>query len=199
MSLTEKQRAAIEMAISLYDDRIRYLIKGKYGNCLIKGFKKYQAVLQAMIDGSGTVEPTGGFDLEGAWAICNHCCAPFSEVTGEHVSHAMRCFYKSLAEIERLRAEISEQKGIIWKTQQVEKEQAARIKELENALVEEWAKQFDVDEPCPARTHHEYCDILKGLCDGFPHMWKQCPRKPEKLDAARQQLQSEGKIGRGDA
>lgn len=36
-------------------------------------------------------------------------------------------------EIERLRAEISEQKGMIWKTQRVEKEQAARIKELEDA------------------------------------------------------------------
>jgi DNA repair exonuclease SbcCD ATPase subunit len=37
-------------------------------------------------------------------------------------------------EIERLRAEISEQKGMIWKTQQVKKEQAARIAELEADL-----------------------------------------------------------------
>ena len=40
----------------------------------------------------------------------------------------------ALDEIERLRAEISEQKGMIWKTQQVKKEQAARIAELEADL-----------------------------------------------------------------
>jgi predicted transcriptional regulator len=37
-------------------------------------------------------------------------------------------------EIERLRAEISEQKGMIWKTQQVEKEQDAQIRELKADL-----------------------------------------------------------------
>ena len=47
---------------------------------------------------------------------------------------------RQAAEIERLRAEISEQKGMIWKTQQVKKEQAAQIKELEDALAEERAK-----------------------------------------------------------
>ena len=47
---------------------------------------------------------------------------------------------RQAAEIERLRAEISEQKGMIWKTQQVKKEQAAQIKSLEDALAEERAK-----------------------------------------------------------
>lgn len=101
------------------------------------------------------------------------------------------------AENKRVLLELQKSKNRNMCEKRVKKDmqQAARIKELEDALVEERAKQFDVDEPCPARTHHEYCDILKGLCDGFPHMWKQCPRKPEKLDAARQQLQAEGKIG----
>ena len=45
---------------------------------------------------------------------------------------------RQAAEIERLRAEISEQKGMIWKTQQVKKEQAAQIKELEEAKSRSW-------------------------------------------------------------
>lgn len=53
---------------------------------------------------------------------------------------AITMFPLAIAEIERLRAEISEQKGMIWKTQQVKKEQAAQIKELEDALAEERAK-----------------------------------------------------------
>ena len=47
---------------------------------------------------------------------------------------AITMFPLAIAEIERLRAEISEQKGMIWKTQQVKKEQAARIAELEADL-----------------------------------------------------------------
>jgi DNA repair exonuclease SbcCD ATPase subunit len=66
------------------------------------------------------------------------------------------------------------------------------INQLKKQLAEERAKQLEVDEPCPARTRQEYCDILKGSCDGFPHMWEKCPRKQEKLDAARQQLHMEG-------
>lgn len=53
---------------------------------------------------------------------------------------AITMFPLAIAEIERLRAEISEQKGMIWKTQQVKKEQYAQIKELEDALAEERAK-----------------------------------------------------------
>ena len=47
---------------------------------------------------------------------------------------AITMFPLAIAEIERLRAEISEQKGMIWKTQQVEKEQYAQIKELKADL-----------------------------------------------------------------
>ena len=47
---------------------------------------------------------------------------------------AITMFPLAIAEIERLRAEISEQKGMIWKTQQVKKEQYAQIKDLKADL-----------------------------------------------------------------
>lgn len=50
------------------------------------------------------------------------------------IAYMRENFSNLIGEIERLRAEISEQKGMIWKTQQVEKEQAARIAELEADL-----------------------------------------------------------------
>ena len=70
----------------------------------------------------------------------------------------------------------------------------ARIVELEEALTEERAKQLNVDEPCPGRTSYEHCKILDDVCDGYPSMWAVCPRKKEKLSAAKDELHSEGKI-----
>ena len=69
-----------------------------------------------------------------------------------------------------------------------------RIAELEEALIEERAKQLNVDEPCPGRTSYEHCKILDDICDGYPDMWAVCPRKKEKLSAAKDELHSEGKI-----
>ena len=71
---------------------------------------------------------------------------------------------------------------------------ADRIAELEEALIEERAKQLNVDEPCPGRTSYEHCTILDDICDGYPDMWAVCPRKKEKLSAAKDELHSEGKI-----
>ena len=87
-----------------------------------------------MIDSSGTVV----FDLEKAWAsIAHYRIENTSNVDTEsalkEVVDQANLAEDALAEIERLRAEISEQKGMIWKTQQVKKEQAAQIKELEDA------------------------------------------------------------------
>ena len=50
------------------------------------------------------------------------------------ISYMRSEFPNALDEIERLRAEISEQKGMIWKTQQVKKEQYAQIKDLKADL-----------------------------------------------------------------
>ena len=70
-------------------------------------------------------------------------------------------------------------------------EQAAQIEALKEKLIEAVAKQFDVDEPCIGRTHFEYCELMGGSCDGYPHMWETCPRKKQKLDDARQQIKAE--------
>jgi len=44
------------------------------------------------------------FDKQKARKICEHCCAPFSEVTDEHVSIAMEHFYLALDRIDELEA-----------------------------------------------------------------------------------------------
>ena len=94
-------------------------------------------------------------------------------------------------EIERLRAEISEQKGMIWKTQRVEKEQAARIKELEDALVEGLTNFLHYRASCydPARR----CPYAKE-CDDCS-TWDACGHVEKFRSEARQLLQAEGKIG----
>ncbi len=70
---------------------------------------------------------------------------------------AITMFPLAIAEIERLRAEISEQKGMIWKTQQVKKEQAARIKELEEALAEYQRLGKTIAGKVPCLTLHGDC------------------------------------------
>ena len=121
MTLTEEQRAALKRVIA-YMNRM-YGIASPYYGCT-----EDANILRAMIDSSDhIVEPDEliGFDLERARGLRDFLqddCAEVGDVWGEMI-----------AEIERLRAEISEQKGMIWKTQRVEKEQAARIKELEDA------------------------------------------------------------------
>jgi hypothetical protein len=89
---------------------------------------------------------------------------------------------RQAAEIERLRAEISEQKGMIWKTQQVKKEQAAQIKELEDALIEQEAR-------------FQYY-VQNENCESWPEARRRYPELNEKyLKIARQHLRAEGKIG----
>jgi hypothetical protein len=41
-------------------------------------------------------------ELTKARQICDHCCAPFSEVSDEHVAEAMKYFYMSLEHIDYL-------------------------------------------------------------------------------------------------
>ena len=96
---------------------------------------------------------------------------------------AITMFPLAIAEIERLRAEISEQKGMIWKTQQVKKEQAAQIKSLEDALVEELARgdYFDESQECEG-----YWWDRKNTSD--------CTQNDYRRNA-RLKLQAKGKIG----
>jgi hypothetical protein len=120
MTLTEEQRAALKRVAAYMDEM--YSVASPYHGCT-----EDSDLLRAMIDSSDhIVEPDEliGFDLERARGLRDFLqddCAEVGDVWGEMI-----------AEIERLRAEISEQKGMIWKTQRVEKEQAARIKELED-------------------------------------------------------------------
>lgn len=67
-----------------------------------------------------------------------------------------------------------------------------RVEELEVALIEERAKQFSRDDGSCHRTGYQYCELIRGTCDGYPHMWEECPIKDELRKDARDQLQKEG-------
>lgn len=79
-----------------------------------------------------------------------------------------------------------------------EKELAAfarRIKELEEVLVEMVATNpCNIPTLCDVVHDELMCPALDGNCD----FWKGCPQKNELREAARKQLQAEGKIGNGD-
>ena len=110
------------------------------------------------------------FDLEKARALCNQ--ATF-KATGNPINEDLKL--------------LVDQAGMLPAA-------LDRILELESALIEERAKQMCVDEPCPGRTSYEFCELLDDACDGYPSMWHVCPRKKEKLVAAKDDLHSEGKI-----
>ena len=110
------------------------------------------------------------FDLEAASALCNQ--ATF-KATGNPINEDLKL--------------LVDQAGLLPAA-------LDRIAELEEALIEERAKQLNVDEPCPGRTSYEHCTILDDVCDGYPSMWAVCPRKKEKLSAAKDELRLEDKI-----
>ena len=64
MTLTEEQREAIRV-ISKLPMAIGCRLCHPY---IMKNYGSHFIVLRAMVDSSGTVEPTGGFDLEAARA-----------------------------------------------------------------------------------------------------------------------------------
>jgi len=126
MTLTEEQQEAIKYAISSLEQ------------CGSEPEDPVVAkILRAMIDSSGTVEPTGGFDLEKA-----RDAAKFDD------AEALRMFPDSLAEIERMRAENADlSKAVIDISQERDlaqaefrayhkawEQQTDRIKELEADL-----------------------------------------------------------------
>ena len=124
MTLTEEQRAALKRVIA-YMNRM-YGIASPYYGCT-----EDANILRAMIDSSGTVEPTGGFDLERARGLRDFLqddCAEVGDVWGEMI-----------AEIERLRPfEIAARDldSDLTKIAGERDDQAARIKELEAELAE---------------------------------------------------------------
>jgi len=126
MTLTEEQQEAIKYAISSLEQ------------CGSEPEDPVVAkILRDMIDSSGTVEPTGGFDLEKA-----RDAAKFDD------AEALRMFPDSLAEIERMRAENADlSKAVIDISQERDlaqaefrayhkawEQQTDRIKELEADL-----------------------------------------------------------------
>ena len=88
MTLTEEQLAALKRVAAYMDEM--YSVASPYHGCT-----EDANILRAMIDSSGTVEPTGGFDLERARGLRDFLqddCAEVGDVWGDMI-----------AEIERLR------------------------------------------------------------------------------------------------
>jgi len=127
MTLTEEQREAIRV-ISKLPMAIGCQLCHPY---IMENYGSHFIVLRDMIDSSGTVEPTGGFDLERARGLRDFLqddCAEVGDVWGEMI-----------AEIERLRPfEIAARylDSDLTKIAGERDDQAARIKELESSLGE---------------------------------------------------------------
>lgn len=128
MTLTEEQREAIRV-ISKLPMAIGCQLCHPY---IMENYGSHFIVLRDMIDSSGTVEPTGGFDLEKAWDA-----AKFDD------AEALRMFPDSLAEIERMRAENLELQVAVFGPDGIRAhqaciiaDQAARISELEIEIAE---------------------------------------------------------------
>lgn len=155
MTLTEEQRAAIHAVSGL----LTAIGCPQCHSYLQKNYTHHIEVLRAMTDSSEHFSDASkmiGFDLENARAAdevlpypldakeiwvsgkgqmhINPPNAPSIFFTLSDLCEFRNIFHGQAAEIERMRAEISEQKGMIWKTQQVKKEQYAQIKELKADL-----------------------------------------------------------------
>ena len=203
MTLTKEQRAAIEYAISSLEQ------------CGSEPEDPVVAkILLAMIDSSGTVEPTGGFDLERARGLRDFLqddCAEVGDVWGEMIAEIerLRPYEKVAADLaacgsyvgigpgegelpipERVRRCVNRLKETQHEYEQKIISKDARIKKLEDALVEE-----------RARGNHygmEYEDAIEGeierwIIDGE----KDSPKfyLDRVREEARRQLQADGKIG----
>ena len=170
MILTEEQRAAIKLAM-------KYIARWPFA------YKELHArgVLQAMIDSSEHIrEPPKmvGFDL----------VARIRELEAENVQ-----LLAALDESERVVAHKTKSAAHWYdehlqaradrvQTRRVVEQQAARIKELEDALIEQEAR-------------FQYY-VQNENCESWPEARRRYPELNEKyLKIARQHLQAEGKIG----
>ncbi len=131
MILTEEQREAIRV-ISKLPMAIGCQLCHPY---IMENYGSHFIVLRDMIDSSGTVEPTGGFDLERARGLRDFLqddCAEVGDIWGEMI-----------AEIERLRVFESAARDLnndLIRIAGERDELAARIKELEDAHKRSGAK-----------------------------------------------------------
>ncbi|MFA5408594.1 MAG: hypothetical protein WC343_07455 [Bacilli bacterium] len=198
MTLTEEQRAALKRVIAYMDEM--YSVASPYHGCT-----EDANILRAMIDSSGTVEPTGGFDLEKARAADEALPYPLDAneiwVSGKGQMHInppnapsifftlsdlcefRNLFHGQAAEIERLRADLEQSEICIRARLDVIDQQAARIAELEKWLKKERS----------ARLLEKSGSILLAYL------------KENEIDfdkffdgKALEQLQAEGKIGSSD-
>jgi len=226
MTLTEEQRAAVEYAIK-YIPNWPSTPKG----C------RARDVLRAMIDSSGTVEPTGGFDLEAARDLANNLihCPETDEVFRKCVTEIERlrgfetaardlsndltrvakerdelqeantnfAFQASdqAQEIERLRAEnkiIADRAAHNTKQDAASaKLQAARIKELRAELASANVELMAAGETVRAKEAR-IKELEDALVDELVKQQFWCgviPSMDERKMVARQRLQADGKIG----
>ena len=151
MTLTEEQRAALKRVAAYMDEM--YSVASPYHGCT-----EDANLLRAMIDSSGTVEPTGGFDLEKARAADEALPYPLDAneiwVSGKGQMHInppnapsifftlsdlcefRNLFHGQAAEIERLRADLEQAEICIQARLDVIDQQAKEIKEREASLDE---------------------------------------------------------------
>ena len=184
MTLTEEQREAIRV-ISKLPMAIGCQLCHPY---IMKNYGSHFIVLRAMIDSSEHVTDHTkmiGFDLERARGLRDFLqddCAEVGDVWGEMI-----------AEIERLRPfEIAARDldSDLTKIAGERDDQAARIKELEDALAEERAKYNLSWKDCAYRAPDTYCEKTHNYCTS-----EDCPLLDEQKTEARRQLRAEGKIG----
>ena len=143
---------------------------------------------------------TAAFDLEKARAmICHYRIENPGDADtdcglGDLVRQA-NLAEEFLAEIERLRGFETAARDLnndLIRIAGERDELAARIQELEDALVEMVATNpCNIPTLCDVVHDELMCLALDGNCD----FWKGCPQKNELREAARKQLQAEGKIG----
>ena len=207
MTLTEEQRAAIHAVSGL----LTAIGCPQCHSYLQKNYTHHIEVLRAMTDSSEHFSDATkmiGFDMEKARAsIAHYRIENPSNVDTESALKELvdqaNLAEDALAEIERLRGFETAARDLnndLIRIAGERDELAARIQELEDALVEERvigeggfrAEQceFWYIEDLP----EESCMELDGPCD-----WAKCPRKHELCDVAYQQLAEEGKIGPDDS
>jgi hypothetical protein len=210
MILTEEQRAALKRVVAYMDEM--YAIASPYYGCT-----EDADLLRAMIDSSEHFTDATkliGFDLERARAEVDTASSRrFSESREQaRIFCAEEILPDALDEIERLREALDESEQILahktktsthWydehlqaradrvQTRRVVEQQAARIQELEDALVEERGNKMIQTDDCT--QNQEAADIHhRCICE---YNVKKCPVGQWWLDRARVALHAEGKIG----
>ena len=169
MIITKEQRNAIALLMAASD-------RTKIGNFDLEDEQNARTILRAMIDSSGTVKPTGGFDLENGHRVAESMGTTWGSGT----------LRDALAEIERLRAENMELQGEVFGPDGIRAnqaciiaDQAASISELEIETTELKADleqservieaRLEVIDQQAAKIRELEADVLQKsiLCDSI--------------------------------